>query len=329
MADVPRHLSARRFLVTGGSGFIGTHLVEHLIRSGHEVRSLDNRKPTSAGHEPYWRSLDLVDAAATLREVMEFEPEIILNLAANADVLASADKMAVNTDGLQNLISSSLKLATPARIVHTSTQYVVGPDHVPTGPRDYAPYTEYGHTKAQSEELLWQAPQALPWTIIRPSTIWGPGHPNFGRTIWRFIRRGWYMLPTGVDPVRSFGYVGNVVHQSADLAICDPVQIDRKVFYVGDAPIRSSKWLDGFSTRLKGRPIRRVPGGALRLLAQLGEWSGKVGGPSPINLGRLYRMTRDYVVPMEPTFALVGQGPYSLEAGLDETADWLKRGAPA
>lgn len=325
MADAPRSGADRRFLITGGSGFIGTHLVEHLLRSGHTVRNFDVKKPRDPSHQAVWRNVDLTDPAATRRAVAEFSPDLILNLAANVDVLSSADKMAVNTDGLQNLIEASLAMPTPPRLLHTSTQYVVAPDHVPSGPRDYAPYTEYGATKAASEELLWRAPAELPWTIIRPSTIWGPGHPNFARTIWRFILRGWYMLPTGVDPIRSFGYVGNVVHQFADLALCDAAAIDRKVFYVGDRPIRSSLWLDGFSKRLKGRPVRRVPGVALKGIAYLGEWSGKLGGPSPINLGRLYRMTSDYIVPMEPTFELVGTGPYSIDTGLDVTSDWLKR----
>lgn len=310
-------------LVTGGSGFIGTHLVDLLVERGHTVRNLDV-KPPRAGREPLWEALDLADPARTRAAVAAFAPAVIFNLAANADVLSSVEQMAVNTVGLQNLVDASVALPVPARIVHASTQYVVGPEHVASGPRDYAPYTEYGGTKAASEELLWAAPGALPWTIVRPSTIWGPGHPQFPRTIWKFIRRGWYMLPTGIDPVRSYGYVGNVVHQFAGLAEAPAAAIDRKVFYVGDAPVRSSEWLDGFSRRLRGGPVRRVPGAALRAIAELGEWSQRLGGPSPINRGRLYRMTRDYRVPMEPTFALVGRGPYSLDAGLDVTARWLQ-----
>ena len=317
--------SGRRMLVTGGSGFIGTHLIDLLVQQCHTVRNLDLKRPR-ADREPLWQALDLADPVRTREAVAKFAPDVIFNLAANADVASSVEQMAVNTVGLQNLIDASLALPMPARIIHASTQYVSGPEHVASGPRDYAPYTEYGATKAASEELLWKAPDALPWTIVRPSTVWGPGHAQFPRTIWRFIDRGWYMLPTGIDPVRSYGYVGNVVHQLVALGAGPGQAIDRRIFYVGDAPVRSSEWLDGFSRRLRGAPVRLVPGFALRALAELGEWSRRLGGPSPIDRGRLYRMTRDYVVPMEPTFALVGKGPYSLSAGIDLTAHWLKTG---
>jgi hypothetical protein len=99
-----------------------------------------------------------------------------------------------------------------------------------------------------------------------------------------------------------------------------------KVFYVGDEPIRSSIWLDGFSVALTGKPVRRIPGGLLRLAALCGEFSGKLGGPSPINLGRLYRMTTDYGTPMAATFDVLGRGPYTFEDGVKSSIDWLTYG---
>ena len=55
---------------------------------------------------------------------------------------------------------------------------------------------------------------------------------------------------------------------------------------------------------------------------------GKLGGPSPINRGRLYRMTHDYIAPMEPTFAALGPSPISIEQGVCETVEWLRQEYP-
>jgi hypothetical protein len=134
------------------------------------------------------------------------------------------------------------------------------------------------------------------------------------------------MHPTGRDPRRSYGYVANVVHQMMRLFEVDRELVSGETFYVGDEPIPSSTWLDAFSRALRGRPVRRVPATLLRLAAVAGEVSGRLGGPSPINRGRLYRMSTDYAVPMERTFDVLGHGPVSFDTGVQTTVGWLRSG---
>ena len=316
-------MTRQRILVTGGSGFIGTHLVEALLLAGHEVLSLDVTAPKRPEHTPLWKQLDLLDEAALFKTIGQYHPTAIYNLAAVADISKSAEAFAVNTQGLTNLINANLGLAPQAHVIHASTQFVVRPQYAAKCGRDLAPYTDYGHSKADSEKLLWHAPAAMPWTIVRPTVVWGPWHPSFAETIWRYLAKRWYMLPTGIDPIRSYGYVGNVVAQLLRIQDAIPDDVLGKVFYVGDQPIRSSVWLDGFAKAMTGKPVRRVPGGLLRFAALLGEFSGRLGGPSPINLGRLYRMTTDYETPMAATFTVLGHGPHSFEDGIERTTAWL------
>ena len=63
----------------------------------------------------------------------------------------------------------------------------------------------------------------------------------------------------------------NVVGQMIAASKAEAAEVNRRVFYVGDEPIPSSRWLDGFSRALTGRKARRVPGGVLKLLALGGE----------------------------------------------------------
>ena len=243
--------------MTGGSGFIGSHLISAADSAGAVVLNLDLRAPRdrNAGE---WRDVDLLNAPDLAAAIGEFEPDTIYNLAAAADISGEGDAYRVNTDGLRNLLAANTALPRPPHVIHASTQFVVRPGYQPAHDRDCAPYTEYGETKAKSEEILWTAGSSTPWTIVRPTMVWGPWHPSFARTIWRYIARRWYMMPGGADPIRSYGYVGNVVAQLLRIGLLFPDGA-RRVFYAGDEPVRSSRWLDGFSQALTGRPVRRVP----------------------------------------------------------------------
>jgi len=132
----------------------------------------------------------------------------------------------------------------------------------------------------------------------------------------------------GFDPVRSYGYVTNVVGQMMAASKAEPAAVNQRIFYVGDEPIASSKWLDGFSFALTGRKARRVPGNVLKLLALGGEVMHRIGGPAPLDRGRLYRMTTDYQVPMEETFETLGRGSVSRDQGIEETVAWLQKALP-
>lgn len=318
----------KRLAITGGSGFIGTNLVQAALERGDTVLNLDIAAPGDKRHAAHWRRVDILDAPAVAQVLADFRPDAVYNLAAVADIALAAEAMLPNTQGLRNVVAGVRGCGSRPVLVHASTQLVVGPEYEPAHARDYHPYTPYGQSKADSEEILWDEAGDLRWTIVRPATVWGPWHATFHGSIWRYLNRRWYMLPTGVDPIRSFGYVGTVVSQLLAVLDADPADTDHRIFYLGDVPARSSAWLDGFSRALTGRRTRRVPGFALRLLAEGGELLKRLGGPSPIDRGRLYRMTTDYPVPMDETFRVLGRGPTTTEAGVAATVEWLRTQHP-
>lgn len=318
----------QRLLITGGSGFIGTHLINAAIEAGDEVLNLDIAAPLCSDHARYWREGDLLDAAGFTALVEEFRPTAIVNLAAIADISFRFEDMPVNTIGVDNIVDAVRATDRQTRIVHVSSQLVVEPGYTPTGPQDFAPYTEYGRTKAASEEILWRRAEEIEWTILRPTNVWGPLHRTFVPSTWKYIQRRWYMLPTGSDPIRSYGYVKNVAEQMLAATRIDPALIDHKVFYVGDLPIHSREWLDGFSYALTGKPVRRVPGQALRVLAGAGEVMKRVGLPAPLDNGRLFRISADYQTPMASAITVLGEGSSSLAQGIAETTAWLRSEFP-
>lgn len=320
---------AERILVTGGSGFIGTHLIDALLAHGHEVLNIDAKSPVKPTHRPCWRDVDLMDYASLSAVTGAFAPTLMFNLAAIADISLGREAMLPNTQGLRNLINIGRNLAARPRLVHTSTQLVVEAGYRPSGDRDYKPYTDYGVSKAESEKILWDEANDYVWTIVRPTTIWGPLHATFPQSTFKYLQRRWYMVPSGSQPVRSYGYVANVVDQMIAAGTLDPKLVDHRIFYVGDEPMQTGCWLDGFSKAMTGKPCRRIPFFTLQALALVGDISKKIGGPAPIDSGRLYRMTTDYTVPMASTFETLGTGSVGLDEGIDRTVEWLRETYPA
>jgi len=312
-------------LVTGGSGFIGTHLVEALIARGVQFVNLDIRPPALAHHRQYWRQGDLMDAETVRRVLTEVQPSLIYHLAAHASIYGEADQMQVNYVGVENIVDVFDVMPRQPLLVHASSQVVAGPSKGTFDPLHYEPqYGVYADSKVIAERYIQALPHRYHWVIVRPSVIWGPYHPSFPSQLWRYLRLRLYIHPRNFDVVRAYGYVGNVVHQLLRLAELPMAEIDRKTLYVGDPPLPSMRLLDALSQAFSGKPVRRVPYWLLKAAALAGEFSKRLGGPAPINLGRLDRMTSDFPIAMEPTFALLGPPPISIEQGVAETARWLK-----
>jgi nucleoside-diphosphate-sugar epimerase len=176
-----------------------------------------------------------------------------------------------------------------------------------------------------TEQLTREADLPVCWTIIRPTNIWGPWHLRYRREFWRVLQRGLYVHPGHEPVIRSYGYVNNVVHQIQKIFQAPREAVHGRTIYVGDRPINLFDWVNGFSRALAGRNVRVVPRGVMRVLARLGDIPTRLTGkPFLINSSRLRSMTTDYATPMEPTFALLGENPFTLEDGIKETAEWIQ-----
>lgn len=316
-----------RVLVTGGSGFIGTNLIELLSNRGLDIRIIDVEQSKIPRHCKFLSLCDITDEDSVLRIFAHFRPTHVVHLAARTDTNGkSDDDYIANTVGTKSILNAVQRTDSVEHFLFTSSQFVHKSDSLPASDEEFAPYTAYGESKAVGERLTRAAELGTAWTIIRPTNIWGAFHPRYPHEFWRILKRGLYVHPGGPPVMRCYGYVGNVVRQIHRILELPEDAVSGKVLYVGEAPVDLRVWADAFSIAITGRPVRTVPRAALRALALAGDAVSMAGFAAPITSSRYRSMTEHYVTPMEPTFKILGSPEITLEDGVAETVEWLNAG---
>jgi dTDP-glucose 4,6-dehydratase len=167
-------------LVTGGAGFMGSHLARRLIERGNEVRVFDLSKSENVPDKAEFFSGDMRDLER-VRESME-GVEVVYHLAF-VQVFSrrpESEKFQVNFGGTENFLKAAVESGV-SRFVHTSTIEVYSPFPPFRAPEDAPtdmPFGWYGRHKRACEELCWHYHYRhdLPLTMLRIPTICGRGY---------------------------------------------------------------------------------------------------------------------------------------------------------
>lgn len=222
-----------KVLVTGGAGFIGSHLVDRLIQEGHEVVVVDNLltgKRRNLNKEARFYKLDI--QSSRLERVFSRErPLLVMHLAAQVDLRRSVEDpifdAQVNILGTLNLLEQAVKYGTRKVIFSSSGGAIYGEQDVFPAPESHPirPLSPYGISKLNGEQYLayYQRVSGIQHVILRYSNVYGPRQDPDGEAGVVAIVTG--KMLAGEQPIingngrqtRDFVFVDDVVE--ANLAV--------------------------------------------------------------------------------------------------------------
>ena len=313
-----------KVLVTGSSGFIGHAVVRRLQAAGWEVAGLDKSRSAATDY-----LCDILHSDSLVEAVQGFAPDAIVHLAARTDLdeKTTLSGYAANTDGVQNLIAAVRLTPSVKRVIWTSSQLVCRVGYLPRNDSDYTADTLYGQSKVLTEQIVRKEDGAArEWCLVRPTTVWGPGMSAHYQRFLRMIQRGGY-FHVGHSPLwKSYSYIENIAFQYLRLLEAPADLVNRRTFYLADyEPIDLLAWSDAFQRAFQSRRIPHVPLAVARMFAYCGDAINALGlRKFPFNSFRLNNVLTQYQFDLEPTEAICGPLPYTMEQGVAETAAWLR-----
>jgi UDP-glucose 4-epimerase len=214
-------------IVTGGAGFIGSHVVDALLADGYSVTVIDDLSCGSADRVASAARLvqaDIVDLPTLETIVAEVQPRAIFHLAAQASVVVSVEDPGrdceVNVKGTLNVLEVAGRCRAP--VVFTSTGGALYGDDapMPTGEdRIPAPLSPYGASKWAAEAYVntWSLSSGIPHAVCRLGNVYGPRQSPHGEagvvaifTNHLHERRAPKLFGHGT-PTRDYVFVGDVV----------------------------------------------------------------------------------------------------------------------
>jgi len=317
-----------KVLITGGSGFIGTNLMEYYLSKGVEVINLDIAPPKNPEHKSCWKEMDVLNLEGLRAAIVDFSPSHIINLAAQTGTIDRGRKIedyATNFRGVTNLLEVARGIHSLERIISTSSMAVCRIGYQPKSETDYCPDTLYGKSKMLGEKVIRQA-GALPysWVIVRPSGIWGPWFDTAYYALFKLIRRGLYVHPGSVNSNYLLGFVGNTVYQLDKLMQAPSDKVHGKTFYLADyPPINMRAWTELIQKAFGARIIHEIPIWTLKVVAAVGDALKLVGWDyPPLSSSRLKNMLTSFVFDLDPIIA--ENLPYTLEEAVEITVNWMR-----
>ncbi len=303
-----------KVLVTGGAGFIGSHLVDSLLASGHEVAVVDD---LSSGHKEYlptgisfWQQS--IDQSEPLTKIFStYQPEIIFHLAAQKDVRLSIKNPSIdariNILGTLNLLELSLVNNVKKFIFASSGGAIYdAEDRLPLTELARAkPLSPYGLTKYVVDkylEIFFQL-KNLNYTSLRLANVYGPRQDPFGEAgvvaifFKQLIKGEKVFLNGGGLQTRDFVYVKDVAE-----AFNQAAQVDKcGIFNIGTSKETSIVDLFQLQKKVCQKNIEAIKKSAIA--------------------GEVVRNALDYT---QAKKYLNWKPKYDLLAGLEETYTWFR-----
>lgn len=324
-----REAAVAPVLVTGATGFVGSHVIEVLVRAGVHVRALvrqtsDTRRLEAAGVE---LAVGTLTDEAALRRATE-GVQAVVHLAALTRARSEAEYHRVNAEGTAVLVRAAAETGTgPRRFVYLSSLAAAGParDGRPVRPDDTPrPITAYGRSKLGGERACMEAEGVSPIALRAPA-VYGPRD----RDLYRFFRlASWGVLPVPTGAERPL----QLIH-ARDLAEAVRCALERTestgIVHVAEPVAYPWATVGRMVADAVGRKAIEVPvpAGLIRTAAALSERLAAFGGGATIfNRDKARELLAPgWLCETETAREMIGfETGIALADGLRETARWYR-----
>lgn len=320
-----------KILITGASGFIGSHMVDRALQLDHEVwasvRATSNRRYLT-DERIHFVELRLDDADLLAQQLSNAPQwEIIIHCAGVTKCLHEQDYYTINYEATCHLVDTLIKLnKIPHQFIYMSTLGTYGPLHEkpPYRPITDAdiphPNTHYGRSKRMAEEYLMNL-KGFPYVIFRPTGVYGPRDRDYRL----FIDSIRHHVELTLGPMRqdiTFVYIRDLV-KAVFLAI--RYGTTRKCYFITDGNVYTARDFGDMVRQALGNPYvihLMIPLWLGRVVASLCDVIGHIIGRSLTLNSDKYRILsqRNWTCDIAPLTSELGYMPeYDLRRGIAET----------
>ncbi|HXF96019.1 MAG TPA: NAD-dependent epimerase/dehydratase family protein [Gemmatimonadales bacterium] len=315
-------------LVTGATGFIGSHLVTQLVERRLPVRVLARRPealPPAVRGRVDVRSHDLRDREGWRRTLAEVETVLHLAACARAWTSDPREFVSANLEAVGALLHAARERGL-SRLVHVSTILTLPPAKPAPGERRLTPYEA---TKLAGERLVdAYATEGRHAVVVHPARVYGPGPLTDANVVTRVIAlylAGRFRMRIADGDVRgSYAHVDDV---AAGIRLAAERGQPGAHYLLGGENASLREFL-ALVRELTGvcRSVLTVPPWAAIAAARAAEWWGRAwgGGGAPIIRDWIRVLLEDRPGDIAPARRDLGYDPRPLRAGLEETIAWLR-----
>lgn len=321
-----------KVLVTGATGFIGSHLVEALVQQGAQVRCLVRNKR----HLGWVKDSPVEFVVGNCQEKDSLKPGVkdvdqVFHLAGVTAAFKENTYYEVNALGTENLVQACIENNPRLeKFIYLSSQAAAGPCRTGGKKKESdpcEPVSPYGKSKLRGEELALSHSHELPILILRPCAVYGPRDKGF-YALFKCLSRSIKPCLPDHDQHISMCYVQDLVR--AILLAAEARTENGEIFFLSDGQdYRMEEIGDIFAQAMEVRTLQlRLPKQMLFGMAFFAECFSRVSGkPSIMNRGKIEEMIhKNWLCDITKAGVLLGFEPQiSLAQGADLAVAWYKK----
>lgn len=316
-----------KFLVTGGSGFIGTNLINFLLKLGHEVLNVDIENPQEAAHINLFKKCDIRELDCLSTVFNTYKPDYVIHLAARTDLNGSAlNDYDSNILGVKNICLVCEKTSSIKKVFFASSMLVCKVGYVPSTISEFCPTTFYGESKVIGEKIIRNFEGKLPsYVIARPTSIWGPWFKEPYRNFFDMVLQEKFLDIGPKLCTKTYGYVENICGQIISLTITKS-DVKDSLVYLGDKqPLKIRNWANDIATIAAIRTPLQVPFWLITLAANFGDLLDGFKVKFPITTFRLKNMTTDHIIDCSLACKENQFDTQNYNESISRTINWLNK----